>query len=211
MLKINKIFLTGFILILALPLMAGGVQEDSAPMVEKTPAETTQPQESIENSADAGDSWIVYPPQGWEVDFHEAYRIANEEGKNIFINFTGSDWCVWCHKIRDEILNTPEFEAYAEENLVLLFLDFPSDVPLSDKQKEHNGILQGILGVEGFPTLWMIGPDLEPLIRTGYQAGGPVAFIKHLEEDRFDLSDEDKTNFQQGFGEAIEQYLGSLN
>lgn len=33
---------------------------------------------------------------GWLVDIDEAYKVFQEIGKFIFVNFIGSDWCGWC-------------------------------------------------------------------------------------------------------------------
>ena len=32
----------------------------------------------------------------WETDISVAMEKAKKEGKDILINFTGSDWCGWC-------------------------------------------------------------------------------------------------------------------
>jgi thiol-disulfide isomerase/thioredoxin len=37
----------------------------------------------------------------WETDISVAMEKAKKEGKDILINFTGSDWCGWCKKLVD--------------------------------------------------------------------------------------------------------------
>ena len=56
----------------------------------------------------------------WLTNMEEAQKIAAEKDVPILINFTGSDWCSWCHKLRNEVFATEEFINYANENLVLL-------------------------------------------------------------------------------------------
>ena len=34
-----------------------------------------------------------YPPHGWTSDILEALSESEESGKDILLNFTGSDWC----------------------------------------------------------------------------------------------------------------------
>ena len=201
--------ITMVMLFSVLPVVfAAGNGEKAEPLSpEKAPAPKPVAQEKPSAPANEDKS---YPPAGWVESFTEAYRIAQAEDKAILLNFTGSDWCPWCFKLRDEVFETAQFKAYAEENLVLLFLDFPSKLPLPEEQMRHNASLQALLGVEGYPTVWLLGPNLEPYMRTGYQAGGAEAYISHLENDRFELTAQQIADFQKGFREGFEQLLGPL-
>jgi thioredoxin-related protein len=153
----------------------------------------------------------AYPPNGWTVSMAAAATEAKESGKMILMNFTGSDWCSWCIKLESEVFSTPEFLTWADENLVMVFLDSPSTLQLEEKVIQQNQILQQALGVQGFPTLLLLDSDLTPLLRTGYQAGGVQAYISHLENDRIDISEEEKGNFRNGFTQLIEDNLLSLD
>ncbi|MEZ6106617.1 MAG: thioredoxin family protein [Pirellulaceae bacterium] len=44
----------------------------------------------------------------WLTDLDEAKQVAQAEGKSIFVDFTGSDWCVWCIRLDREVLATEE-------------------------------------------------------------------------------------------------------
>lgn len=151
-----------------------------------------------------------YPPADWVTDISEAYRLAQEGNKNILLNFTGSDWCVWCKKLTNEVFSTPEFKSYADDNLVLLFLDFPNSIDLPAEQVQHNQFLAQVLGVTGYPTLWLLGSDFSPLLKTGYQSGGVEEYIRHLSEDRPDVEPKERENFKASFTEAIEANFGPL-
>ncbi|HAN41599.1 MAG TPA: thioredoxin, partial [Candidatus Cloacimonas sp.] len=61
----------------------------------------------------------------WLTDYDQAMTVAKESDLPVLINFSGSDWCIWCQKLEEEVFDKEEFKAYAEENLVLLNLDFP--------------------------------------------------------------------------------------
>ncbi|ALL07026.1 thiol-disulfide isomerase [Pedobacter sp. PACM 27299] len=61
----------------------------------------------------------------WNENFNEAQQQAKTSHKQILINFSGSDWCGPCIRLRKEILESEVFEAYAKENLVLVRADFP--------------------------------------------------------------------------------------
>src|ERR1700735_1061793 len=65
------------------------------------------------------------PGTTWMGDFDSAKTEAAKEHKLILINFSGSDWCGPCIRLRKEILESSTFEDYAKDNLVLVRADFP--------------------------------------------------------------------------------------
>lgn len=160
-----------------------------------------------EQASEGGGGSDIYPPEGWLVDFNEARQQAEKEGKLLLVNFTGSDWCVWCHRLRDEVLSTVSFTEYAKENLVLLFIDSPSSFSLPEKQEAHNKTLISLLGVKGFPTLWLFDSDLTPLLQTGYRSGGAEEYIRHLKEDRVEASQEEVNEFAESLRKEVEARL----
>lgn len=125
-----------------------------------------------------------YPPEGWLTDFGQAREQAARENKKILMNFTGSDWCGWCFKLRDEVFETDAFKQFAREEMVLLFLDFPGSFSLPRELQEQNQLLSQILGVQGFPTIYVLDPDLTPRLKTGYTGADAKAYGLHLSSDR---------------------------
>ena|SRR5437879_5991888 len=61
----------------------------------------------------------------WLGDFNAATSKAVKEDRLILINFSGSDWCGPCIRLRKEILESSAFENYAKDHLVLVRADFP--------------------------------------------------------------------------------------
>ena len=161
-------------------------------------------------AAIAAYGFAEYPPEGWTADIIEAIEQAEREDKMLLLNFTGSDWCGWCHKLEGEVFGTQEFETWAEDNLVRVFLDFPRGIDLSDETRQQNAVLQQMLGVAGYPTVWLLGSDLTPLLKTGYQDGGPASYIAHLERDQINLEPAEAENFRRGFRQGIEEYIGPI-
>lgn len=92
--------------------------------------------------------------KGWLVDVNEAYAESQKTGKPILANFTGSDWCGWCHKIKREIFDTDEFKTWAAANVVLLEVDFPRSFKLPENIQQQNRSLQQAFQVTGYPTIW---------------------------------------------------------
>ena len=119
----------------------------------------------------------------WAADLPKALEQAKTEKKIVLLDFTGSDWCVWCTKFDDDVLSQPEFAGYAKTNLVMVMLDFPHAKPQSDSVKKTNKDLQDKFKVDGFPTYVALTPDGKEIGRqVGYLSGGPAAFIAELEK-----------------------------
>lgn len=108
---------------------------------------------------------------------------AKARDKIVILNFTGSDWCVWCAKFDADVLSKPEFAAYAATNLTMVVVDFPKTNKQSDELKKRNAELRSVCKVEGFPTFVVFNSDGKEIGRhVGYMPGGPQAFIAKLED-----------------------------
>ncbi|WP_269524474.1 thioredoxin family protein [Coraliomargarita parva] len=118
----------------------------------------------------------------WMTDFKSAQAKAQSEGKPLLLDFTGSDWCGWCIRLKKEVFSQPEFAEYAESALVLVELDFPRSKPLSDAEKEQNEALAKKYGIRGYPTIILLSPEGKLVGRTGYQPGGAEKYVSHLKE-----------------------------
>ncbi len=113
---------------------------------------------------------------GWLVNMEEAFAESKKTGKPIMANFTGSDWCGWCHRLDASVFHKEEFPKWAKKNVVLLELDFPRRFKLPPSIVTQNRNLQQALGVRGYPTIWLFDADkdatgnitVKPLGKTGY-------------------------------------------
>jgi len=61
----------------------------------------------------------------WLTDFEAAKAKAKAEKKLLLVDFTGSDWCVWCRKLKDQALDKEPFKTEAPKRFVLVELDYP--------------------------------------------------------------------------------------
>ena len=116
----------------------------------------------------------------WEENLETALQKAKTENKAVLVNFTGSDWCVWCQKLSTEVFSQSEFEDYADDNLILVRLDFPRSIEQSAETKAYNNQLAQRYGVQGFPTILLFNSQGKMVLQTGYQPGGPVSYVNHL-------------------------------
>lgn len=121
--------------------------------------------------------------EGWLSDFEAAKKQAADEKKNLLIDFTGSDWCGWCIKLNKEVFDHAEFKTGVKDKFVLVEIDFPNDKSkLTAAVIAQNEALQEKYAVKGFPTILLTDEQGKPFAITGYQAGGPDAYVKHLNE-----------------------------
>jgi len=99
---------------------------------------------------------------GWETDFNKAKQSAQSEHKLILINFSGSDWCGPCIRMRKEIFENSSFTRYAGEHLVLVNADFPrlKKHELSREQQKKNDQLADKYDKEGiFPLTVLVNAE----------------------------------------------------
>ena len=78
----------------------------------------------------------------WHTDVTKAINISMETEKPLFFFFTGSDWCGWCIRLQKEVFFKPEFAKWANENLVLVELDFPRRKKLDESLRQQNDNLR---------------------------------------------------------------------
>lgn len=91
----------------------------------------------------------------WHTDITRAAEISNATNKPIFAFFTGSDWCVWCKRLQMNVFAKKDFIRWANQNVVLVELDFPRGKQLSPELQQQNSSLQQTFQVQGYPTVWM--------------------------------------------------------
>ena len=118
---------------------------------------------------------------GWITDYEEAKAMAKAENKHMLIDFSGSDWCGWCIKLDREVFSQTAFKESADENLILMLADFPRDKSGQSGalQKQNDKLLEQY-GVRGFPTVFILDPDGNTIDKTGYQEGGPEAYVDYI-------------------------------
>ena len=116
----------------------------------------------------------------WVTDFEAAKTKAKEEKKLLFVDFTGSDWCIWCKRLHGEVFDKEAFKADVPGKYIMVQLDFPHEKQLPDELKAQNAKLAKQYKIRGYPTILLLDPEGEVVVQTGYQAGGPEKYVAHL-------------------------------
>lgn len=130
------------------------------------------------------DSLSVQPdsnlvPTMWS-DYETAFQSAGESGRPVMLFFTGSDWCPYCVKLVDEVLETPDFQAWADENIEMVEVDFPrSDTLPGDVRILNESLRKQYEGrIKGYPTALFVDSHGNVMGQLGYQKGGPEPWIE---------------------------------
>lgn len=126
---------------------------------------------------------LSWAGDAWKTDYAEALKSAASEEKMVLLEFTGSDWCPPCKMLHSEILTKDAFKEFADENLVLVELDFPNAKPQSDELKKQNEELSKTYGVEGYPTLIVLDSEGKEVKReVGLAWSTPQELIDWIKE-----------------------------
>ncbi|HEY1793007.1 MAG TPA: thioredoxin family protein [Opitutaceae bacterium] len=117
----------------------------------------------------------------WTENYPSALAQAKKEHKLLLLDFTGSDWCIWCKRTDKEVFDTAKFKEYADKNLILVKVDFPEERKMPESVKAQNEGLKDKYDIQGFPTLIVLNPH-EKVVYTqvGYKPGGPEALISNF-------------------------------
>ena len=121
----------------------------------------------------------------WLGDFNVATAEAAKEDKLVLINFSGSDWCGPCIRLRKEILESATFENYAKGHLVLVRADFPRQKKnqLDAAQVKRNEALADKYNPEGkFPFTLLVDKNGKILKEwDGFPNESPEKFVWEIE------------------------------
>lgn len=140
------------------------------------------------DAADAKTSAAAVPattstPEGWTDDFEAAKKQAAAEGKDLFLVFSGSDWCGWCVRLEQEVFSQDGFFDGISKNFVPVFIDLPRDESrISKLARKQNRPLTERYRILGFPTVLLADADGVVFAQIGYEPGGPEKYLKSVAE-----------------------------
>jgi thioredoxin-related protein len=124
----------------------------------------------------------------WMTNFEDAKATASKENKMILLNFSGSDWCAPCIKMKRNVFESDSFKNYADQHLVLLRADFPrmkKNQP-SKEQVQHNETLAEKYNPQGKFPLTLLLDATGKVIREwdGYSNQSPEDFVTDLQKNK---------------------------
>lgn len=123
----------------------------------------------------------------WLSNFDTAKKIAGQDHKYILLNFSGSDWCAPCIKMKQEVFESASFSSVAAEKLVLLRADFPraKKNQLPKEQQKHNEVLAEKYNPSGkFPLTLLLDANGKVLREwDGYTFASQNKFMTELSKE----------------------------
>jgi thioredoxin-related protein len=127
---------------------------------------------------------LFIPYTKWVGSFEDAKKIAIEKHQMILLNFSGSDWCGPCIRLRKEIFESAVFKEYSDSSIVLLNADFPrlKKNKLSKEQTKQNEALADKYNPKGkFPFTLLLNADGKILkAYDGFPDISPEEFINEI-------------------------------
>ena len=154
-------------------------------------------------AAAAGEDWLV--------DFTQAKELASQEGKDILIEFTGSDWCPPCKALQTNVLSQDIFKREVPKRFILLLLDNPRDKShQSDEEQAQYKRLAEAFQVTGVPTVFLADAEGRPYARqVGYNGEKAPQYVANLSEKTKarETRDQFLAKAEQAQGVARAQFL----
>ena len=131
-------------------------------------------------------SFTIISGTTWLTNFEQAKSEASQAKKFILLNFSGSDWCAPCVRLKTEIFSSEAFIEYAQDNLVLANADFPrlKKNQLDKSQIQHNEALAEKYNPEGkFPLTILLNASGKPIkYWDGIPQKTPEQFIDEIKK-----------------------------
>lgn len=115
-------------------------------------------------------SWIKGPDSSWYVQLEPALKAAKAANKKVYVLKTGSDWCPWCVRLKNDVFNKREFKHFAQKELILVYLDFPQRGNMPAAQKKYNQqTISKLKMTGGYPSALILDADGKVISqRNGY-------------------------------------------
>jgi protein disulfide-isomerase len=120
----------------------------------------------------------------WQTDLPAAQAQAAKEKKLVLLNFTSSDSCLTCRKLKRDVFSQPAFLKYAKAHLILVEVDFPYQKQLSPEQQKANASLAEKYGIESYPTIVVLDGAGQKIGGLEEPPGNPKELIAAMEKLR---------------------------
>ncbi len=130
----------------------------------------------------------------WQIDVEQAKAAAAKEGKDLLIEFTGSDWCPPCKQLAAKVLHSETFAKKIPQEFVLIKVDQRNDK--SGQSEAEQKMVKQMLAkyrIEGFPTIMLCDAQGRPYAsRVGYSGAPAEQYVKELIEAKQKRAQRDK-------------------
>lgn len=151
-------------------------------MVSLVAAEAPKEAEAAEGKVPAEIVWV---------DYDAGLKMAKEQGKHVFINFTTS-WCGYCKKMNKTTFIDPDVLKTFHKDFVAIKVDGDSKrkLDIDGYQIAERDITKNEFGVRSYPTYWFLTPTGERLgSLRGYQFKEQLMrYLTYVSERQYDTT-----------------------
>ena len=141
----------------------------------------------------------------WHSSYETALAAATDSGRPVLTVFTGSDWCVHCRHLEENVLHTATFQDWARDRVVLLMIDLPQQ-GISQQERQQRSQVCIKYGIRTFPSVLLIAPDGSKITaQSGYKGQTAATWVASLD------GHVPQPAVQQAEADREEQVLSSLD
>lgn len=117
----------------------------------------------------------------WLTDYQDALTVAEQTGRPILTVFTGSDWCVHCKTLEQNVLHTSTFQDWAADRVVLLMIDLPQQGITQETRQSRSRVCIKY-GVRTFPSVLLLAADGSRITgQSGYGGQSAASWVAALD------------------------------
>lgn len=128
-----------------------------------------------------GGGMRAFAGENWHSSYETALAAAADSGRPVLTVFTGSDWCVHCRHLEENVLHTATFRDWARGRVVLLMIDLPQQ-GISPQERQERSRVCIKYGVRTFPSVLLIAPDGSTITaQSGYKGQTAATWVAGMD------------------------------
>jgi len=117
----------------------------------------------------------------WHSSYETALAAATDSGRPVLTVFTGSDWCVHCRHLEENVFHTATFQDWARDRVVLLVIDLPQQ-GISQLERQQRSQVCIKYGVRTFPSVLLLAPDGSTITsQSGYKGQAAATWVAAMD------------------------------
>lgn len=123
----------------------------------------------------------AFAGETWHSSYETALAAATDSGRPVLTVFTGSDWCVHCRHLEENVFHTATFRDWARDRVVLLMIDLPQQ-GISQQERQQRSQVCIKYGVRTFPSVLLIAPDGSTIAaQSGYKGQSAATWVAAMD------------------------------
>ncbi|MFM8951508.1 MAG: thioredoxin family protein [Planctomycetaceae bacterium] len=123
----------------------------------------------------------AFAGETWHSSYETALAAATDSGRPVLTVFTGSDWCVHCRHLEENVFHTATFQDWARDRVVLLMIDLPQQ-GISQQERQQRSQVCIKYGIRTFPSVLLIAPDGSAITaQSGYKGQTAATWVAAMD------------------------------